>query len=327
MSQITTPRTYEGHELETIFFRPMLHGANAGELGIRVLYNVPVPTIVTFWKGASNVLQKYSNGWSGGSPSDKFQKKIELHKVKSELGFNATDYQTMIYEKAVAHPDVNFDDLSGTELELAETLVFRDALAESIRATMWVGRRDRESGLLDTFDGFLTQLLTDNQGQPQINFAGISSSEWDSVDAGETLLKKVWDRATPQLRERKSHGDLAYFVTSDVYSKYEESLDNSSLEAAYLARQNGRESLSFRGIPVIDIQISQYINQISDLPKTWIVLADRKNFAMAVNTRDFPGSEIRLWYNADEMENRQRAVFAAGCDYLLPELVCFGYKS
>lgn len=32
-----------------------------------------------------------------------------------------------------------------------------------------------------------------------------------------------------------------------------------------------------------------------------------------------------MWYNPDLMENRQRAIFMAGCDYLLPELVSLGY--
>ena len=32
-----------------------------------------------------------------------------------------------------------------------------------------------------------------------------------------------------------------------------------------------------------------------------------------------------MWYNPDEMENRQRAIFMAGCDYLLPELMSVGF--
>lgn len=32
-----------------------------------------------------------------------------------------------------------------------------------------------------------------------------------------------------------------------------------------------------------------------------------------------------MWYNPDLMENRQRAVFMAGCDYLLPELISLAY--
>ena len=43
---------------------------------------------------------------------------------------------------------------------------------------------------------------------------------------------------------------------------------------------------------------------------------------MAVNTADTPGSEVRMWYNPDQMENRQRAVFAIGCEILDDELVC-----
>ena len=57
------------------------------------------------------------------------------------------------------------------------------------------------------------------------------------------------------------------------------------------------------------------------MPQSFALLTDRRNLAMAVNTADFPGTEIRMWYNPDQMENRQRAVFMAGCDYLLPEMV------
>ena len=42
---------------------------------------------------------------------------------------------------------------------------------------------------------------------------------------------------------------------------------------------------------------------------------------MAVNTADYPGSEVRMWYNPDEMENRQRATFMVGCEVLDENLV------
>lgn len=32
-----------------------------------------------------------------------------------------------------------------------------------------------------------------------------------------------------------------------------------------------------------------------------------------------------MWYNPDQMENRQRAVFMAGCDFLLPELMAIAF--
>ena len=44
-----------------------------------------------------------------------------MSKVKAELGYSAADYFSMIYELITNRADVNMDDLTGTELEQAET--------------------------------------------------------------------------------------------------------------------------------------------------------------------------------------------------------------
>ena len=226
----------------------------------------------------------------------------------------------MVYETIAGRSDV---DLSGTELEAAETSLFREAVAESIRATMWLGDTER-NGQLATFDGFVKRLLADSgPGENDVpcfylpeNFAGNSET-----DAAEKVFKKLWEDAPEVLKAFKPQGNLVYLVTSDIYARYEEELDNVVLESAYLAKQNGREALSYRGIPVIDIQVTPYLKTCGDMPQTFALLTDRRNLAIAVNTADFPGTEIRMWYNPDQMENRQRAIFMAGCDYLLPEMV------
>lgn len=48
------------------------------------------------------------------------------------------------------------------------------------------------------------------------------------------------------------------------------------------------------------------------LGKSFCILTDRRNLVLALNTNDSPEKEIRMWYNPDEMENRQRVVFLAG---------------
>ena len=324
MAKIENPKNYIGHDLETIFFRPMLSGPGAEELGIKIMYNMPVPTTLQFWKRGGDVLQKYSaSGWNGGESAAKYQKQIDLSKVKAEVGYAADDYFNMVYERIVGRADVNMDDLSGTELEAAETALFKEAIAESIRATMWLGDTERD-GILSTFDGFIKRLIADKgDTENDVRCLEITENIAQSTepDAAEKLLKKLWDDASDVLKEFKAQGNLVYLVTSDIYAKYEEELDGAVLEAAYLAKQNGREGLSFRGIPVIDIRIAAYLKQCPDMPQSFALLTDRRNLALAVNTADFPGTEVRMWYNPDQMENRQRAVFMAGCDYLLPELV------
>ena len=319
MSKIENIKTYEGQVLDNLFFRPMLSGANAEQLGIKVMYNMPVPTTLHFWKRSGDILRKYTtSGWSGGEPSQKFQKILPLHKVKAEMGYSAEDYFSTVYELIAGRSDVNLDDLSGTALEEAETALFRNAIAESIRSTMWYGDTERE-GELSTFDGFVKQIFADgNAGELPISgyIPGTGGVEW-----AEQLLKRVWDQSGEELKGLRSEGQLAFFVSTDVYNAYEEALDSVALESAYLAKQNGRSGLFYRGIPVVDVQLGGYRESVNNLPHSFVILTDRRNLALAVNTGDFPGTEVRMWYNPDLMENRQRAIFMAGCDYLLPELV------
>lgn len=326
MGKIEQAKQYTGNDLETVFFRPMLSGPDAKDLGIKVMYNMPVPTTLQFWKRSGDILHKFTTkGWNGSGTTEKFQKTMKLNRVKAEVGYGAEDYFNLVYEQLSARPDINMGDLSGTELEEAETALFREAIAESIRATMWIGDTSRTTGEYNTFDGFLKALKTDIAGgESDIKEFAITNTT--DPDFGENVLKQLWENASEMLRNMKSGGNLVFLVTSDVYNNYEESLDKVLLESAYLAKQNGREALLYKGIPVVDLQISEYLKMYGGYPKTFGILTDRNNLALAVNTSDFPGTEISMWYNPDQMENRQRAVFMAGCDYLIPELISFAHK-
>ncbi len=327
MSKIEAPKTYQGAELETIFFRPMFSGPDANDLGIRIMYNMPVPTTLQFWKRSGDILHKYTaSGWKGGTAASRFSKQIKLSKVKAEASYSASDYFNMIYEVITNRSDVNLQDLTGTELEEAETALFKEAIAESIRTTMWIGDVDRAGGNAQyaTFDGFLKRIIIDAITDKDIKKS--TYADCATPANAETILKGLWDNASIALKDCKSQGNMVYLVTSDIYNKYEEALDSVVVESAYLAKQNGRQGISYRGIPVIDVQLSAYLPLFEDMPQSFGILTDRRNLALAVNTKDFPGTEVKMWYNPDLMQNRQRAVFMAGCDYLLPELISIAYK-
>lgn len=325
MSFLESPKTYTGSDLETIFFRPMLSGPSAEQLGVRVLYNMPVPTTIQLWKGRSNILQKYTAaGWSGGESAQKWQKTIRLSRVKAELGFSAADYFSLVYERIAARADVNMDDLTGSELEQAETELFRRSVAESIRATMWIGDTSHASSY-NTFDGFL-KIIKAGIDDEMIAGTVYSTADMNDTTKVTPLFEKLFANAAEELKDLKAEGQLAYFVTSDVYHLYERYLDGIGADASYTDRINGREELAWHGIPVIDVRLSSYLASTS-LHKSFCLLTDRRNLVVAVNTSDFPGNEIRMWYNPDLMENRQRAVFMAGCEVLDENLIAYAYRA
>lgn len=325
MALLEQAKQYTGSDLENIFFRPMLSGPSAQELGVRVLYNLPTPTTVQLWDGQRNMLQKYTAaGWTGGAKATKYQKTINLSRVKAELGFSAADYFSLVYEKIAARADVNMDDLSGTELEQAETALFRQSLAENIRATMWVGDTSAASGY-NTFDGFLKSLTAMISAEALYN-TSYTAAELADPAKTVTIFDTLWNNANARVQDLKAEGQLAYFVTSDIYYLYEKYLDSKGVNAAYNDVVNGRPTLSYHGIPVVDVRLTSYLASTT-FAKSFCMLTDRRNLVLAVNTADFPGNEVRMWYNPDQMENRQRAVFMAGCEILDEQLVACAVRS
>ncbi|WP_307756655.1 hypothetical protein [uncultured Alistipes sp.] len=325
MSFLESAKQYTGSDLDTIFFRPILSGPSAGDLGVRVLYNMPVPTTIQLWEGQGNILRKYTSaGWSGGKAANKLQKTISLGRVKAELGFSAADYFSLVYEKIAARADVNMDDLSGTELEQAETALFKSAIAEGIRATMWIGDTAASSGY-NTFDGFL-KTITAGVDQEKFYNTVYEASELADPAKIVDILDNLWTNANERIQDQKAGGQLAFFVTSDIYYAYEKYLDSKSADAAYLATTEGRPTLAYHGIPLVDVRLGSYLGDTA-FPKSFCLLTDRRNLVLAVNTADFPGNEVRMWYNPDLMENRQRAVFMAGCDLLDETMLTYAYHA
>ena len=311
MGLIENPKTYIGRDLETIFFRPMVTGPNAADLGIRTLYNMPVPTTINMWSPQSDILKPYSTGWTGGDSAVRKQKTINLKKVKAEVGFSASDYFNQVYELITGRADVNLDDLTGSELEQAETEMFRAAIAESLRMLMWMG--DTRKDNYNLFDGFLTLAIA--YQCPSISY----NKNTMDTEGVTTLFDAMWDMADDRLKSLKNEGNLTFFVTSNIYEAYERYLDKMGNDAAYIDMTTGRRELSYHGIKIVDMRISHVLTDSNHL----CMLTDKRNLALAVNTSDYPGSEVRMWYNPDEMENRQRATFMAGCEILDENLVVF----
>ncbi len=317
MSYIENSKQYTGKDLANTFFIPMLTGESAKDLAIRVLYNMPVPTVVTTWTSKPGIMHKFtSKGWVGGQSAEKKDMEIPMTRIKAENAYSAAEYFSMVYEKVSAITSMNMEDLSGTELEKAETELFRKTLQEEIRATMWLGDTTQPS--LNTFDGLLKPI-----------FKGVGDKSVRSIDfpAGElksytlqNIMGKLLEQAPAALQHLRSEGHLAFFATSDLSNLFETGLNENGCSTSYTDLKEGIPQLSFRGIPIIDLKIGGYTLP-STLPKSFIILTDRRNLVLAVNTADLPGNEVRMWYNPDEMENRQRAVFMAGCGLLSKDLV------
>lgn len=313
---IENSKTYDVTDVENVFFRPTFCGKAAEEFGIRILYNMPIPTKVPLFRHNNNLLKSFSSGWQGGSSATKSQKQIDLKKLKAESSYSAEDYFSTVYEMITNSSDINLGDLTGTDLEKAETELFRRALAENIYACTWFGDCYTEISDFGVYDGFLRQAVNikDSEGDD----VSLIIHEEEEESSVESILLNSWLNAKDELRSLASEGNLVYFVSSDIYDAYQFYLDKAGNANAYADSINGRPALSYHGIPIVEVPAQKYELKRC---KSFCILTDRRNFVLALNTADSPEKEIKMWYNPDEMENRQRVVFLVGTAILDNDLL------
>ena len=320
MDFLQNTKQYTSKELERTFFLPMLTGASAEELGIRIVYNMPIPTDVLYYSPRTNILKKYNaqEDWKSVGGSLKNAVRIPMANVKAESCYSASDYFSTIYENLMLKPGIDMENLTGTALEEIETSIFRQEIQENLRATMWVGDTSLSTGL-NTFDGFIKQIFEIS------NLGDISTTTFTAADAKDpnkitTIFDKLWELSNPAIHSTKRKDRLAYFVTSDLYELYEKYLDAKGVDSAFEGMVNGHKTLSYHGIAVINLDIEDY-QLPTGVAQSFAFLTSRDNLVLAVNTADMPGNEVRMWYNPDAMENRQRACFMAGCSPLDTTLI------
>ena len=304
---IENSKTYNVNEVENLFFRPSFCGKSAEELGIRVLYNMPIPTKIPTFGHRNNILKNFSSGWQGDISADLRETEINMSKLKAESSYSAESYFSTIYEMLINSGEVNLGDLTGTDLEKAETELFRRAIAESIYATMWFGDESGEISDHTSFDGFLRNIINIHDEDGTASSVKVFTEPYDiNIDY---IFNDIWTQSKDSLRTLAADGHLAYFVSSDIYDSYHFWLDSQGLTSVVAEAGNIRPALLYHGIPVIEIPVKKYE---PNRAKSFCILTDRRNLILALNTADSPEKEIRMWYNPDEMENRQRVVFLAG---------------
>ena len=81
---IENSKTYNVNDVENLFFRPSFCGKSAEELGVRVIYNMPLPTKIPAFFHSNNILNPFTPGWQGGVSANLTETEIAMKKVKAE---------------------------------------------------------------------------------------------------------------------------------------------------------------------------------------------------------------------------------------------------
>jgi hypothetical protein len=142
--------------------------------------------------------------------------------------------------------------------------------------------------------------------------------------AGKAILKGMYDKMTPELRERMA--EARYVVSGSIMDAYITDLEADGTEAAHMKVIDGVRSISFRGIPVIerrdwDVHIAADFGGVRPhramliLPENMVVGTDGANDA----------TNAEMWYDQNTQTNRFRVEYYAGTQYKHTEYIVAAY--
>lgn len=344
---ITMGSEYNGEENQDILFRPKFTGDPAS-LGWRVIFTRATSYKLNFFGPLGKILMPYVKGFQGGSGAPQIQKKMTLAEFKAETSYDKHDYKDTILELITNRDGVNQNDISGTEVAAAEQRLFMDAVQRDVFRNMWLADTtkvhiangtypDGTSYAINDADKFYNQIdgvlkkiqdaadvapASEEIKLTKITAAGIASDEAESV------MKAQWRNAPKVLRMLRNQGQPLFYYCSDSFiENYLDTLEADGTEAARTQVINGIERPLYNGIPLLPLQIDEYIESdfAAAFPRDWSILTTPENLGLVLNVSG-SWAETRFWFNPDENENRQRSQFHLGVDYVLPELMSVAFN-
>lgn len=118
-----------------------------------------------------------------------------------------------------------------------------------------------------------------------------------------------------------------FYATDTMIENYMTSLEAGSgtVPQQYFNLIDGIQRITYRGIPIMPMDIDQHIGNDWDTPYPHrAILTMPENLALVLNgAGDI--AETKFWFNPDLNVNRQRTQFEFGANYILPELITVAF--
>lgn len=160
-----------------------------------------------------------------------------------------------------------------------------------------------------------------------------SGSTPDGPQGAHDLLKSMYEKR-PTLMKAWADADLAYYVSEEIASGYEDYLiSTGATGGGYITDiQTGIKTLAYKGIPVlVEKTWTPVITEIKGATGFAAVLTIRGNFVFATD-KDYGEGEdgqtaLEVWYEKKEMTWYYRMFLKAGTQIALPEFVVVAMSS
>jgi len=326
--------TYAGQEFTEILFAPQEGSSDLA--GIRVIPNIKVKANMYLNSSLTKIVRKYSTcGFSAtGGVTNVSDRTLEVSKLKVNLEECGDAFYGTIFEEFYGS-GTSIDDLTDTVVgEVARKRV-AEAIADDNGRMAWFAASTAASADYNQFDGFV-QLFVDNSASlgkyvEMTDIANIEDTNGDLVaDGAYTLLKSAYENQTKVLRQMPNASKsfrVTATIVDNLMTTYEQLGTGNALGLQLL--KDG-QSLSFRGIPVIEVtgwdtQLADGTNPNANIGKNMLVYTVDDNLVIGTDVAD-AGSQLKFRSNDDDDELLKIiAKYKMGAQFVFGELISFYY--
>lgn len=255
MAILTTDLTYKGQGGDlgsNIFFEPILNAPELTSFGFDIREDIVSYEDMYLMQTSNKVTKRKTTcGWNpSGSIAELLDKRITVNELSIELEQCAKDFDGKILQ-TMKKMGVDRNNLEGTELQRIMVKIIEQVALEDMIRILFLGDTALVDANYNQIDGIWKKVKA-AVGNNEIA-AKITAPAAGTVTPAIAidLLNDVHYGADVLLK-RQAAASKRKYVSREIYDAYEQYLtENKALESSFLAMQNGVETLSHRGVPVI----------------------------------------------------------------------------
>lgn len=335
---VTSMTTYTGKQSE---FRELVMKKLEGflglnELGFQIIEDIQSNKIMYKDSYMDKITKKRTgcNNTSTGTGVAISSFTLAVTDMQAQLEQCADVFDATIAE-ILRKKGADINNLTGTEIESYILERVADAAARDIYRIVFLGDTTLTNSDYTAFDGIFKKLKAGAlAGDGTVQVSSTISDASLAVGSIVATLDTYID-AQPYELKFAPDADKRFYVTDTVYSAYERYLSSTQFSGVGAQRDalvNGIPTLSYRGIPFVNLKvISKYIMQdfsTTSPPSVGtddnrIILTLPDNHYLATDTMT-DSAKVQMWYEPVEDTNFTRLRYKLGYNYAFGELNVFG---
>lgn len=335
MGAVTSMTTYTGKQSEfrELVMKKLYGFMGLNELGFQIVEDVQSNKIMYKDAYMDKITKKRTgcNNTSTGSGVAISSFTLAVTNMQAQLEQCADVFDATIAE-VLRKKGADINDLTGTDIEAYILERVADAAARDAYRILLLGDTTLSDANYTQIDGIFKKIKAGYLAADGTQYAGTISDSSLTVANIVATFDTIWDAQAYELKFIND-AEKVLLVTDSVYRAWEKYLSSTQFSGVGAQRDvlvNGVPTLSYRGIPLVNLKVvDKYLatdfatgSPAACATEHRVILTQAANHYVATDALT-DTAKVQMWYDATNDTNYTRLRYKLGYNYAFGELNVF----